>query len=42
MNIMRSNFRNMQTTQLYFFLILMSNHCQSYLIYYRFLKGALV
>ena len=33
---MRSNFRNMQTTQLYFFL--MSSHCQGSLIHYRFLK----
>ena len=37
---MWSNFRNMEMTQLYFFL--MSNHCQNYLIYYRFSKGALV
>lgn len=40
MNIMRLNFRNMQTIQLYFFL--MFSHCQGYLIYYRFLKDALV
>ena len=35
-NIMRSIFCNMQMTQLYF--CLMSNQCQSYLIYYRFFE----
>ena len=39
MNIMRSNFRNMQVTQMFFFL--MSDHCQNYWIYYHFSKGAL-
>ena len=37
MNIMRSNFCNVRTTQLYFFL--MFNHCESYLIYYCLLAS---